>query len=132
MDKFGNVLLCDAVYVDRTSNKAVLAGVFSGDILVKELPVTFSAAIYAEYWPKRAGDISVDLMIFVNDIKIGGAKLEMSDVRIDGAAMLVVPSYQFVFEKTGTLEIHASVDGSAPVSILSKKLEFVESSVFVA
>jgi hypothetical protein len=125
MGKFGNVVLCDVVYTDKDTNKAILAGVYSGDIRVGELPATFPAAIYAEYWPEKSGNISIDLMVFINGAQTGGAKMEVSEVERDAVSMLVVPSYQFAFEKSGTLELRASVDGADPAVILTKKLQLI-------
>lgn len=117
---FGNVIICDAVYTDRDSNKSVLAGVYSGNITLGMMPSVISVSLYAEYFPEKDSGSELEFQFFANGAHVGGATVELVAQEPGIVSMVVIPGLALPFTSPGKLEIRAAADGSEPTVILSK------------
>ena len=63
--KFGNVVLCEHV-VAGERNKATLVNVYSGDVLVGEMPATLAFGFFCEHFPDTTDPVEITL-----DFKFG-------------------------------------------------------------
>ena len=122
MGKFENTLICDVVYIDRMSNKAVLAGVYSGGVTLNEVPAIFRASIYSEYYPDVSGDLDLEFRVFVNGAHAGGAKMQIAGAVAGDVSVLVVPSFPIALSAPGTVVIKAFEPGKRSATILTKKV----------
>ena len=120
--KYGNVVLCDAVYFDSQSGKAVLAGVYSGDIVFPALPATGRFALLIDTFPDRTGEFEIDLQFNVGGKHVGGAKVHLIAAAKGAVASMLIPPFDLPVEKAGTLQITSVVPGDKPQIILKKNI----------
>jgi hypothetical protein len=126
---FRNMILCDAVYVDKTTNKPVIAGVYFGDILLPSFPGVVRAAVYGEYIPDRDGNVDIELSVYVDGKRLGNGTIHLADAVSGRSTMLLVPDLGIVAEKPSVLLIKASIDGSRAVNVLTKHIDIRRDSV---
>jgi len=127
---FRNVILCDHAYADRLSNKAIIAGVYSGDILLSSVPGIVRFSIYAEYIPDNDGDQVITLDIHLDRKRVAGGELKISGGIAGVPAMLLVPPVEINIERPSLFELRAYIDGGRPVNILKKRLIVRAEAVF--
>jgi Family of unknown function (DUF6941) len=120
--KFRNAILCEDIR-DEVGNKKSLMGTISGDVLVREFPVTLRLAIYMEYVPEASdGDhLSVEFRLLQNETEIAKGKME-SSVQPGLVSNFVLPMAFVTFEKEATFRMCASVNNGPEEEILSKKV----------
>jgi hypothetical protein len=126
---FQNIILCDAVYIDRATNKAVIAGVYVGDVLLSSIPGNMKCSIYGEYIPDRDGQIDIELNILLDNKRVGGGKIHVPEAVAGRAAIFIVPDLPISVDKPSILSISASVEGSRAVNLLKKRLDVRRDSV---
>ena len=122
MALFNTVALCDQAYCDRDTGKAILAGIFAGDILVAQFPSKIRMSVYAEFLPPQSGHHSVSIKIHVNRKKYAEAVLEAQDAVAGIPAILIVPNFELGIPEPATLEIRASVAGARDIVIIRKQI----------
>lgn len=117
---FRNVLLCEDVRAE-IGNKSTIIGVFSGDVVVSEMPATLQFAVYAEYIPSRFGEVNIKFQFKSKDkllagvsAKIGVKKLEPSTIRL--------PRLFFNFENDTELSLEATIESEKPIQLFSKRV----------
>ena len=88
--KLGLVAICDAVYKDEQSNKPILAGVFSGDILVSAFPAELRVALYIEIQIPEPGPHEVDIQFHVGGKLLGGGKSQPTSAVKNETTMLLL------------------------------------------
>jgi hypothetical protein len=121
---FGNVLLCD--YASRGErNKHTLVNIYSGDIVMDQLPGNLHLGLYAEYkvhdgMPPlimisvhQAGDLRAEIRFSV----------EQNSLKATKVGVLLIPMFEMGVEREGDLEIVAKADGFEPTVILSKSVK---------
>lgn len=120
--RFGIVAMCDAVYKDERTNKGILAGVYSGDVVAEKFPLDLPVGFYIEMTPETGGNHSIELKFCVNGKHRMGAIIEVGETLPGVPAMLLLPTMSIRFEKPGLFEIKFCSDGSRGVSILKKAI----------
>ena len=68
--KFGNVVLCEYV-AKGEKNKYTLINVFSGDVIVVDLPAKLNFGLYMEYLPDAVGPRKLTLSMMLDKKKFG-------------------------------------------------------------
>jgi hypothetical protein len=122
LNEFRNVVLCDDVR-DEIGNKKSLMGVFSGDIIVQELPATIPIAIYLEFVPvdpTKSFELSIKLSVDSDEI----AKANIPVVLNPGSsnASIILPKGLVRFDKESTFKVTAKIDDELEVELVSKKI----------
>lgn len=120
---FGFAALCDAVYRDEQSNKAILAGVYSGDVNVESLPFELRFGLYIEVTSPADGDHEIDLQFYINGKQIGGAKAGILATVKGKNAALLVPTFGILISDPASLEIKGVFEGGRAVSLLKKRID---------
>lgn len=120
--KTGIVALCDAVYKDEQSNKAILAGLYSGGIVLDQMPVEFRFSLYIEVFLPDSRDHEIDLQFFEGGKHRGGAMIQASAVDPSDPVTLIVPQVGLLIAKPTTFELRASLDGGKPSRLLRKAI----------
>lgn len=117
---FGFVALCDAVYQDVQTNKAVLAGVYFGDVILEILPAELRVALYVEVIPDSDGNFEADLQFFIDGKHRGGGKGAITNGVAGKPFALMFPTFGLSLTEPATLEIKGSFDGTRAVPLLKK------------
>lgn len=120
--KFGICALCDNVYKDEATNKVVLAGLYTGDIVVESLPADLRASMYLEVVLPDTAEHQVDLQLFVDGKHTGGAKATVATRQAKAVFGLIIPGLQLKIAAEAKLEFRASVDDQKPVSLFKKRV----------
>ena|SRR5690348_474297 len=120
---FRNIILCDAVYVDQSTHKAVIAGVYIGDILLPSIPGGVRLSLYGEYIPDTTGDIDLELSTYLDRKLQYTGKMRLSNPVVGQPTMLIAPNLQLNIDTPSILSIRASVDGARPIELLKKRLD---------
>lgn len=120
--KFGAALLCDQIYVDESTKKIILAGVYSGDVTVPEYPAQFDAALFLEIFAENDEAIDLDIQLYVGKRLRGGARMRLGGFDHNTPATAIVPHMTIVAESPSPLEIRISCDGGKPTRVLRRNL----------
>ena len=119
--RFRNAILCDAVYQDESSKKAIIAGVYSGDILADSLPGVFPVAMYLEFFPKDGAAHKIELNVLLAGKKYARALIETAATD-SSPIMLLMPPMAVKTDTPARLEIRASIDGGRAVRVIEKQI----------
>lgn len=120
-----NAVLCDDIRPERDTNKHILIGVFSGDLVVPEFPATLAPALYVEYWAQRKGKFEFSISYSwqgKNIVPIRG-RLETLE---EGVVVLVLPQAVMEVSEPTRLEVSMTVGTDAPIALVSKKVISVD------
>lgn len=121
--RFGNCLLADNVYVDRDTNKVVVAGMYSGDIRMGALPSSINVSFYLECWIADSAEHEVDVKILLNGDQLGGVVIKIRSADPETPAVLASPVIHMSIQKEGALELRATADGGKSKRLLFKKIQ---------
>lgn len=117
--KISNVLLCEHL-VPGLGNKQTLINVYSGDIVVAELPAKLFLAIYAEYSSNSDDAFTVLVEIMINKKPFARLRFDVDAGRQQG--VMAIPNMELGFDREVTLEVRAAAEGERARTILSKKV----------
>lgn len=115
------VLLCDHVILD-VQNKHSAIGIYSGDIVVSELPANLKLALFMIFVPDEEGDNAIELDFILNDSAIAKAVIKVKAAKV-GAPMPIVLSYlEAAIAEDAQLRIGAKVNEMEIGTILEKEI----------
>lgn len=120
--KVGIVALCDAVYKDEGSNKVIIAGLYSGDIITEGTPHDMRFALYAEVFPPDTLKHVMDIQFWFGGKQLGGVKAEITSPVVGQSTALMLQQFPLVGDLPAKLELKMVWDGGRPVTILSKQV----------
>lgn len=120
--RLGIVAMCDAVYKDERTNKGILAGVYSGDVVAEKFPLDLPVGFYIELTPDTGGNHSIELKFYIDGKHRMGAIIELGETLPGVPAMLILPTMSIRFEKPCLFEMKFCAEGSRAVSILKKAI----------
>ena len=122
MNKFENTSLCDYVYIDKLTNKPIIAGVFAGDITITSVPAILRVSVYTELFCQTAGAHTAEITIYVGGKQAGALKIEFATTDNRSPAVIASPFPIDVLIPSDKIpiEIKAIVDNGSPVRILRK------------
>jgi hypothetical protein len=120
--RFGIVAMCDAVYKDERTNKGILAGVYSGDVVAEKFPLDLPVGFYIEVTPDTGGSHRIELRFCVNGKHRMGAIIDLGETLPGVPAMLLLPTMSIPFENPCLFEVKFCAEGSRTVSILKKAI----------
>ena len=100
-----SVIICDDIRTEQ-NGKHILIGVYGGDIVVSELPVTLPLAFWIEFLPKRAGEFRFDLRM---EVPGSAPSLELNGIgatttNLDPGSMVLAPR-PYVIQAEGRLQL---------------------------
>jgi hypothetical protein len=119
--QFSSVLVCDDIRKE-VSNKDILIGVYSGDIVVPSFPVWLPISFWIEVSANEAGKSEAQFRLTVVDhtppimLKAG--------LQVDkpGSTAIIIAGLQLLFEKEGDLILEVKPDGGDWTVLKSKKI----------
>jgi hypothetical protein len=113
----GNVVLCEHV-VPGLGNKHTLINVYSGDLIVTELPAKLMLALYMEYSAKAPEAFEVLVEIMMNKKDFG--RLRFAVEAGPQLGVMAIPHMELGFDRDVVLEVRATVDGEKARRVLRK------------
>lgn len=117
----GNVIICDTTYIDQESGKPIVAGIYSGDIIVNELPSMMEFDLYVEYWPDFEGERRISFKFKVDESEVASAPFVVPATHpLGSVAMLRAQRVQVIFEREGRLSVEASINEGESRTVLLK------------
>ena len=126
--EFRNVILCEDIR-EEVGNKKSLMGVFSGDIIVSEMPASLQICIYLEYMhdnkllkmASKETPYQLEFTLQLDEKII--AKIQAGVTKADSdVTSLVVPKGIISVEKNAIFTVLASSLGAKPTEILRKTI----------
>lgn len=123
--KIKNAILCEDIRKE-VSNKLILIGVYSGNILVTKLPTNISLNYYFDTIVKTSGihQIYIRLSGPGKDSLVLGAGIDASEDNAHGA--VTGPKMEVLLEREGTIKIAVSADKKSWKTVISKAVNIVD------
>lgn len=121
--KVVHALLCDDARKEA-NGKDLLIGVYSGSILVKELPTKFTFCIWLELATKGHGQVPLEIRVLDSRGKqITGGRLTLNvKDEGEGSGSVAVPGMPLNIKKEGSIRIQWRNPGSRWKTVLTKEV----------
>ena len=119
---FKNAILCEEVRQEK-NNKFILLGVFSGDILVEEIPANLGLSFYLEAIIAKPGPTNLWLKMSgpsEEDEALIEARMEAASAGT--AATIALPRMDVLMRGEGVFRLSASQDEKDWVTLIEKKV----------
>ena len=117
--KFTAVILCDDIRRE-ISNKDILIGVYSGDIVVPSFPALINAAFWLEGIPETLGAHELQMRVYLRDKPPIEMKVSIN-VNMPGPFGLAVPTLQILVEEETEI-LFEFLDGETWSTLKRKKV----------
>jgi len=118
--KIGNAILCEYATLGA-NNKHVLVNVFSGDIIVQNLPADIPLCVYIEVF--RRDITATDT--FKMEVRLDNKPLIMGEIVMPGGsqtAVILLPQFPLHIDAAATIEVVITSIGYAKTVALSKRV----------
>lgn len=119
---FNLVAMCDAVYVDALTNKHILAGLYSGDVLLNAFPSELRVCFYIDFRLPDTEEHEFDLQIYLDRKRVAGAKGPIRNVGGNETIAFGTPTFSLAIRNPSTLTLKAALDGGTPKRIFTRKV----------
>lgn len=119
--KFGNAILCEYV-AKGFGNKHTLVNVFSGDVVVQEMPAKLQFGLYFEYFSDDEISHEINIVFKIDNSILFQAQIMFPNSKIGSPASVVIQSFEVQFDRDATLSVEANREGYRKSKILSKKI----------
>jgi hypothetical protein len=120
--KFGNAILCDDIRREEGNNKYILIGIYSGDIILSNMPAEFQLAFYIEIFAPAG---HYDLQIRLSGPQKGAEAIlptSFDHAGGDQVGTLASPRIGLTMTEEGTFKIDARVGEGRWKNIIVKKV----------
>lgn len=117
--KITNMIVAEYI-VEGVNNKHTIINVYSGDILLSEIPASIPIAFYIEMKSSRdySGTISIKLMLGKKVAMEGGANVEL---RAGNPAVMAIPTGLIALKSPTTMKLFIGIEGERPMKVVEKK-----------
>lgn len=119
--KFGNAILCEYV-AKGFGNKHTLVNVFSGDVVVQEMPAKLQFGLYFEYFPDDEIPHEISIIFRIHNSLLFQAQITFPDLKRGSPAAVAIQSFDIQFDRDVTFSIEAQRHGYRKTKVLSKKI----------
>jgi len=117
-----NFLVCELVIQD-IGNRYTLAGVYTNDIILSEMPARLRLGLYGEFIAEAAGSHQVELLFSRDKQPLLKLTASINDIVPGVAHPLSIPGIEIGIEGPIELTISAIVDGHGrPRELVRKKI----------
>ena len=124
MGHFRNIIVCEDVR-EELGNKKSLMGVFGGDIVVLEFPVTLQLAFYIEYVPDSSDtntEISFEFRMLMDDQELVKGKAVFQTSPPGNVAGITLPKGLANFDKECRFRLLVTEAGKSEIELVSKRI----------
>lgn len=118
---FRNVLFCDDVRRE-IGNKRTIVGVFSGDIVVSNVPAVVPLATYIEFIPISLDDNEIEFRFVVAGEPIATLKATLGDRQMGVVAVLELPKIAIHVEHPTEVSLDAQIKDRPTQRLVTKKV----------
>ncbi len=119
--KIANAHWCDHASLSA-GNKYTLLNIYSGDIILSEIPATIMLSAYIEIISPFSGDLVIRLDYVLNGKSIAFITANASGLIKGEVGVLILPPMPIPIPSDGDLRLTASVEGFSKTTILKKKI----------
>lgn len=119
---FGPALVCDAVYKDQATNKAVLAGVYSGYMIAEQFPIVLPLAAYIEVISSEGGEFDVEIRFMVNRIQAATMNLDIQRAEPGVPALVLLQPIPLTITVPGSIELQVRANKGRYKTVLRKEV----------
>ena len=117
--KLGTVVLCEHL-VPGANNKPTLINVYSGDIIVAQMPATLIFGLFIELpeaYPKE-----IEFELFLDRKKFAEMRAHIPEGNKSQSAIIGIPLIQMGIDKDLVFSIVAKADGYANTTVVKRKI----------
>jgi hypothetical protein len=118
--KIGNAVLCEYV-AQGEGGKSVLVNVYSGDVVLAELPAHVLLALYVECLPETLDQIDLRIEMFKDEAKFAEAKMTIKIDELGSPVVVVLRQFPVQFETPAVFSVRLSAPGYKSLTVLRKK-----------
>jgi hypothetical protein len=118
--KIDAVVLCEQNRVE-INQKIILLGVFSGDIVVAEMPATLQISAYVQFSTSPMGEFKIDFK-FVGPDGVEAMVSAEATMAAIGPSAVPLPTVPLMCRKDGTVSLLMRVNGEDWHEILKRKV----------
>lgn len=118
--KTGNAVACEYAALGAYG-KHTLVNIYTGDIVVQELPARIPIAFYIEVIPDSGMPSSIKLEVFQNK-KLRFAATAEFEFEADKIGLVVLPQLPFSLEKNTEVRLVASCEGYKATTLVRKRI----------
>jgi hypothetical protein len=116
------VIVCEDVR-EEIGGKKSLIGVFPGDILVPQFPITLQLALYLEYRPEKMGtSTTFEFRLLQDDAEMARGRAVTKLGPTDDIAAVILPRGLAGFDHPCKFRLLISEDGAPEIEIISKRI----------
>lgn len=116
-----NKILCEDVRQEQ-NNKHILIGVYSGDMLVGELPANVQLSFYLELAFKSPGDQILHLRLSGPGKRTAELKMAAQVTEIGTPSAVTSPRFEVLMDQEGVFRLDLSDDGVQWVTLIEKRV----------
>lgn len=120
-DILPTVLLCDHVILD-IQNKHSAIGIYTGDIVVSDLPATLRLSLFMIFVPNREGENTIELEFFLDGAVAGNAVVTPSVQKAGVSTPIALSDFEAIIVKDTRLSLSVKVNGREIGTVLDKKI----------
>jgi hypothetical protein len=121
MSIFDTVLLCDHVLLDENRKPSAI-GIYSGDIIVSELPAILNLALLIIFTPKQSGKFDIKLQFLMEEEPLTSGILSVDGVKEGQSSALRIPGLQIQTRVDAVFEAKAALPGGELQTIIKKRI----------
>ena len=121
LDIFKTVLLCDHVVLD-VQNKHSVIGIYSGDLVVSDLPANLRLSLFMIFVPEREGDNAIELEFFLNESAAAKAVTKVKVKKAGVPTPIVLSYFEVNIAENTQLRLSAKVNDMEIGTILEKEI----------
>jgi hypothetical protein len=119
---FQNVIVCEDVR-EEIGGKKSLIGVFPGDILVPQFPITLQLALYFEYKPEKIGSsTTLEFRLMQDDTEMAKGRAVTQLGITDEIAAVILPRGLAGFDHPCKFRLLVSENGAPEIEVVSKRI----------
>ncbi|MVB00187.1 hypothetical protein GN330_23345 [Nitratireductor sp. CAU 1489] len=119
--KFGNAIVCEfAAKGER--NKHTLVNVFSGDIVVQQMPARLHLGLYVEYLPEVEGNQDISLRIKLDEKVFAKFQVKFKELSAKSPTAIVIQAMQVGIDNDAVFSVEAESQGYRNTKVLSKRI----------
>lgn len=119
--KLGNVVLCE-YFVQGLGNKHTLINVYSGDIVVAEMPAKMRLALYIEYEAMAEDAFSVRLEVLMSKEVQARFRFDVESGPRGRHGIMALPNMEIGIDENVAFEVRMSLDGERSRTVLKKAI----------
>lgn len=118
---FGNTICCDDIRQEM-NGKFIIAGIYTRDILVTDIPTVLGLRLFVEYTCPEIGTQQLDFVWSMNANELAVLEGTVSQETLSSPVIIALPSAALEIHSEGTLIVSARLANGATKEILRREV----------